>query len=234
MSRSQQLRGISEATHIMEAVLQPLIQSPKLVLYYQQIGKFVETEQQKRRRFYETMTEQQKVEFINGEIIRQSPVKIEHEFASGGLYMLLRAYVTSRHLGYVGHEKMLVSLTRNDYEPDVCYWSKQKSDGFTPKQMHFPAPDFVAEVLSPSTEKNDRDTKFKDYAAHGIREYWIIDPALESVEQYVLQGEAYELVEKTEIEQIRSVAVEGFAVMVEALFDQQEHLKALWAMKAGK
>lgn len=212
----------------MEAVLQPLITSPKLVLYYQKLGEFVETEQQKRQRFYATMTEQEKVEFINGEIVRQSPVKIEHEFASGSLYMLLRAYVTYHNLGYVGHEKMLVSLTRNDYEPDVCYWSQEKSSRFTPKQMHFPAPDFVAEVLSPSTAAIDCETKFNDYAAHGVSEYWIIDPIGKTVEQYVLRDSAYELVKKTDSGQIRSTVVEGFAVTVEALFDQQEHLHALW------
>ena len=60
--------------------------------------------------------------------------------------------------------------------PDICFWSKEKADGFLDDQMIFPAPDFVVEILSKSTTKNDRTIKHQDYAAHGIREYWIIDP----------------------------------------------------------
>ncbi len=43
-------------------------------------------------------------------------------------------------------------------------------------QSKFPAPDLIVEVLSESTEANDRGIKFEDYAAHGVVEYWIVDP----------------------------------------------------------
>ncbi len=57
-----------------------------------------------------------------------------------------------------------------------------------PEQMKYPAPDFIAEILSPSTESVDRITKFEDYAAHGVAEYWLIDPAKKIVEQYDSQA----------------------------------------------
>ena len=69
----------------------------------------------------------------------------------------------------------MITLTRNDYEPDICFFRKDKSDNFTEDQVLFPAPDLVIEVLSDSTEKRDRGVKFKDYQAHKIEEYWIID-----------------------------------------------------------
>lgn len=211
----------------MEAVLEPLLASPKLVIYYQQLDTVLNRERRKRQQFYDTMTEQQKVEFINGEMIVQSPVKLEHDFVSNNLNVLLRMYVLPRRLGYVGHEKLLVSLTRNDYEPDVCFWGNAKADRFEHGQVHFPAPDFVAEVLSPSTAVYDREIKFDDYAAHGVQEYWILDPAADVVEQYVLQGEEYALVQKTDSGVLRCQAVPGFHVPVAALFDEQEHLKYL-------
>lgn len=37
------------------------------------------------------------------------------------------------------------------------------------------APDFIAEVLSPSTKKNDTDLKLLKYKNAGVREYWIVD-----------------------------------------------------------
>lgn len=211
----------------METVVARLLHSPKLFFYYQELHDAVEQEQARRRQFYATMTEQEKIEFINGEIVRQSPVTIEHDFASGNLYALLRTYVMFHDLGYVGHEKMLVSLTRNDYEPDVCYWRKATADAFRKGQMHFPAPDFVAEVLSPSTTEIDRHTKFKDYAAHGVQEYWIIDPVPEVVEQYILRGKRYELIQKTDSGMLRSPVVEGFQIPAVALFKQAEYLRML-------
>ena len=212
---------------MVETVLDTLLESPKLTLYYRKIGAVLDEEKRKRQKFYDTMTEQQKVEFINGESVMQSPAKLEHNVASNNLNILLSAYVIRHDLGYVGHEKMLISLTRNDYEPDVCFWRKEKSDDFGPKQMHFPAPDFIAEVLSPSTEDIDREVKFQDYAAHGVQEYWIINPDRKFVEQYSLQGEQYELQQKTDSGILRSSVVQGFQIPAAALFDQQEHFKML-------
>jgi Uma2 family endonuclease len=130
-------------------------------------------------------------------------------------------------LGYVGHEKMMISLSRNDYEPDICFWSRKKSSKFKPRQTQFPAPDFIAEVLSPSTEDNDRTIKFEDYAAHGVKEYWIIDPAFRIVEQYFLDDDQYRLHIKADSGILKSKAVKGFIIPLAALFDEAENLAAL-------
>ncbi len=211
----------------MEALLEPLVHSPKLPLFLHELEKIFQAEERKRQEFYNTISEQQKVEFINGEIIIQSPVKLQHEFTSGNLYTLLKTFVTIYDLGYVGHEKMLACLARNDYEPDVCYWHSRQAEAFTAEQMKFPAPDFIAEVLSPSTAKIDRTLKFEDYAAHGVQEYWLIDPEEKYVEQYVLTREQYKLRQKTDTGILKNSAVPGFRILAVALFDRQEHLKAL-------
>ena len=83
----------------------------------------------------------------------------------------------------------MVSLSRNDYEPDVCFWSINKSNRFQQRQAQFPAPDFVVEVLSVSTEANDRGIRYQDYESHGVREYWIVDPEKQTVEQYLLEAD---------------------------------------------
>jgi WD40 repeat protein len=77
-------------------------------------------------------------------------------------------------------------LPRNDYEPDVCFWRAAQSLAFQRGQLKFPPPDFIAEVLSPTTEKVDRGVKFEDYAANGVGEHWLIEPRLDQVEQYLL------------------------------------------------
>lgn len=189
-------------------------------------------EQAARRRFYTSITEGEKVEFINGELIRHLPAQLQHNRASKLLLILMSTYVNLTGLGYVGSEKIMISLSRNDYEPDLCYFRKEIADQFEPRQMHFPAPDFVVEILSESTVANDRRVKFEDYAAHGVAEYWIIDPAAEVVEQYALSDETYELVVKVNNGLVQSRALPGFDVPVRAIFDEAENVRALQAILA--
>ena len=196
-------------------------------MYLKQFQEILDKEQQKREEFYQTMTETDKVEFINGEVVFQSPVKLQHDVASGALFKLISIFVTIHDLGHVGHEKIMISLTRNDYEPDICFFSKNKSGQFLPKQTRFPAPDFIAEVLSDGTEANDRGIKFTDYAAHGVGEYWLIDPSREFVEKYILHGESYKLLIKSNSGSLKNAVITGFEIPIRAIFDEKENLKAL-------
>jgi len=217
---------VHDSTH--EKVLwEQLVRSPRLRLYARRIQDILAEEQTQRQRFYDTVAEDAKAEFINGEILIHSPVKLEHNRVSKLLLVLLDTYVSTRDLGFVGHEKLMISLTRNDYEPDICFFGKPKAEHFTPDQVRFPAPDFIAEVLSDSTEANDRGIKFQDYAAHDVAEYWIVDSAQQMVEQYCLQEGAYHLMFKVNSGVLKSVAVPGFVLPVRAIFDRQEHTRAL-------
>ncbi len=212
---------------MMDATLEQLTRSPKLSLYYQRIHDLLEDEQQRREEFYRTVNEGEHVEFINGQVMFHSPVKNRHLVATKHLLVLLDAYVRTHALGFVGYEPLMITLTRNDYEPDICFFRSEVSDQFTPTQMSFPPPDLITEVLSPSTEVVDRGTKFEDYGAHGVREYWLVDPEAESIEQYVLRAEEYELLTKARSGSIVSAVVSGFEIPIRAIFDPAENLSAL-------
>ena len=95
-------------------------------------------EAKKRRYFYDVVTEQQKAEFINGEIIVHSPVKLRHAVASDRLMILLNVFVQKHGLGIVFHEKILIVLNRNDYEPDICFFGPEKAKAFTPAKASSP------------------------------------------------------------------------------------------------
>lgn len=216
-----------------EQAVQQLLGSPRLPEAMRRLQAAMRAEARKRRYFYEVVTEHQKAEFINGEIVVHTPVKYQHNQASFRLASLMNAYVQRHSLGAVGHEKLLVTLTRNDYEPDICFFGVEKASGFTPDQTRFPAPDMVVEVTSESTEAIDRGVKFEDYAAHGVSEYWLVDPTAETIEQYILAESGYELAVKVRTGSIASTVVNGFEIPVRAVFDDKEHLAALQAILAG-
>lgn len=216
-----------------KSLLEQLLRSPRLPLFARKIEQVLADEAAQRQAFYEQITEGDKAEYINGEIIFHSPIKLRHNTASKRLLVLLDTYVGLNDLGFVGYEKLLISLTRNDYEPDICFFAAAKSAHFTDDQMQFPAPDFIVEVLSDSTEKNDRGIKFEDYADHGVQEYWIIDPTTEVLEQYHLVEGRYRLVMKSDNGQVASVVLPHFQIPVRAIFDEQINRETLRTMMQG-
>ncbi|GAB4333409.1 MAG: Uma2 family endonuclease [Flammeovirgaceae bacterium] len=216
----------------MNLSIQEILQNERAIEIMQDLSDALALEDEKRKQFYANMTEQDKVEFINGQIVRHSPVKSMHNQCSLFLSTLLNFYVGKKELGYIGVEKVLIKLTRNDYEPDICFFDKEKEKQINPNTMFFPVPDFIVEILSPSTEKNDRGVKFRDYAYHGVKEYWIIDPEKQSIEQYLLQNNKreFELFVKLRDGIIESKVVEGFRIPVDAIFDRAENTKILAEM----
>jgi Uma2 family endonuclease len=216
----------------MSVLLKEILEMPNAALLAEQTLSALKQEQEKRRHFYEIIEEDKKMEFINGEVIFREPSNFSHIKSVGLLSLLLSVYVQKHQLGFIGAEKMLISLTRNDYEPDICFFESLKSQGFTPTQMQFPAPDFVVEVLSDSTKRVDRETKFQDYAAHGIAEYWIIDPEAETIEQYFLQEGSYELLLKSNNGEVRCVILSGLIIPIRAVFDEQLNLEVLGRLLA--
>lgn len=208
-----------------EFELGALMSRPDLPRIAASINAALQEEQQRRGKFREELSPSDKAEFISGEIIVHSPAKAKHLRVTDKLVCLLSTYVRVKGLGEVFSEKALICLTRNDYEPDVCFFCAQKATAFDGETIQFPAPDFVVEVLSESTEQRDRGVKMADYAQHGVQEYWIIDSDQQTIEQYLLRAgeEQYHLALKLNTGEIGSTAVTGFRIPVAALFDNQQH-----------
>ncbi len=160
----------------MTTLANRILANSDAVLVLQQVQKVLNDEAQRRHQFREWIDEGQKAEFINGQPVLHSPVKRAHWKVSDLLLRLLSVYASFKKLGVVGVEKVMIALTRNDYEPDICFFESDKAQHFKNDQVLFPAPDFVVEILSKRTSKNDHTIKKQDYAQHGIKEYWIIDP----------------------------------------------------------
>ena len=200
--------------------IQAILQDPAFPEIFQQLKENIEREKALRKEYYALIHENIKAEFINGEIVYNSPVKQGHWNVASNLLATLLPYVKSKKLGKVGVEKAMIELTRNNYEPDICFFSKEKAQDFTIDQMLLPAPDFIAEIISKSTEKIDRGIKFIDYAHHGVQEYWLIDPEKETLEQYINQEGQFQLLTKHKTKgEVYSEAIEGYVLALGELWE---------------
>ncbi len=216
---------------------QKILDSPDAPRQIEALYKTLQEEKQRRHDFREWITPSIKAEFINGEVVLHSPVKRRHWKVTDLLSSVLSIYARIKKLGSVGTEKVLVALTRNDYEPDLVFYSKEKADKFTDDQLLFPAPDFIVEILSKGTASNDKGIKKTDYAAHGVREYWIVDPVRQRIEQYILFLSTDKQYSPAKIfaigDDIESRVIPGFIIPVEALFDEQANIEALQNLLAS-
>ena len=170
----------------LSRILSPIKNSPNLRSLIDELEVMWQKEQDKRLDFYNWLTPDKKAEFIGGEIIVHSPVVKKHNVITKELLKILDPFIISRDLGFLGVEKIMCRFDRNDYEPDLCFFKKEKSVTFLDDQTIFPIPDFIVEILSPSTEARDRGIKKEDYQLNGVQEYWIIDPDIDTIEQYLI------------------------------------------------
>lgn len=216
----------------MSRAVAELLADPLLPERLSELRQAFDTEQQQRERFYEEITEQEKAEFINGEVVMHSPARDKHTATRHRLERAMSIFCDSRALGSVRGEKALCVFPRNDYEPDVVFFGPAKAALIEPDTLRFPIPDFICEVLSESTEPRDRGVKFRDFEAHGVGEYWLIDPEQEIVEQYLPREGRYVLALMSGSGEVASAVVPGFRIPIRALFDDAENLQLLRTLLA--
>ena len=100
---------------------------PNAAILAERLKSALEQEQQERRRFYEIVDENKHAEFINGKIVFNLPDTLAENKTVGNLMILLNSFVSKNNLGFVGQRTLVVSLTRNDCQPDICYFGDVKA-----------------------------------------------------------------------------------------------------------
>ena len=158
-------------------------------------------------------------ELIDGEVFRLAPTPlIEHQEVAGEVYCQLRNQLDGKACRpYIA--PVDVRLPRKDeadaaidtvVQPDVlvvCDPSKIDRRGVRG------APDWLLEVLSPSTAAHDQIAKLRTYERAGVREYWLVHPSDRTLTVYVLDNgqygrpEIYELKDATPIGVLPGVAI---------------------------
>jgi Uma2 family endonuclease len=78
---------------------------------------------------------------------------------------------------------------RNVLVPDLAGWRKERMPEIPKNHVFSVVPDWVCEVISPSSGRLDRTKKMPIYARQGVRFAWIIDPDQQVLEVRTLQAD---------------------------------------------
>ncbi len=72
--------------------------------------------------------------------------------------------------------------------PDIAGWRRERMPSVPRDQRFEVVPDWVCEVLSPSTARIDRIEKMPVYAHYGVPYLWLVDPLARTLEAYTLEN----------------------------------------------
>jgi Uma2 family endonuclease len=78
--------------------------------------------------------------------------------------------------------------------PDLAGWRRERMPEVPDAAFFDLAPDWVCEVVSPSTEAVDRADKLPLYAAAEVRHAWLVDPIARTLEVFRLDGPGWRVV----------------------------------------
>jgi|JI10StandDraft_1071094.scaffolds.fasta_scaffold59602_2 Uma2 family endonuclease len=141
----------------------------------------------------------ERVELIKGKIFKMSPAPSrKHQVFSLRLTRFLDRYFEHKNCGlYVApFDVRLINFKKSTdnnkvfsvVQPDICVicdTSKLDDKGC------IGSPDLVVEILSPGNSKKEMGIKFDLYEENGVKEYWIVEPAENSIFVYTLQNGKY-------------------------------------------
>ncbi len=123
---------------------------------------------------------------IQGNLVMSPSPNTFHQDIVANLCHILRQYLDKKPIGVVCVAPLDVYLSEvNVYQPDVIYISNPRRSILTERGIEG-APDFVVEILSPGTARYDKGSKRKIYARTGVKELWLVDPDVRSIEVYHL------------------------------------------------
>jgi len=133
-------------------------------------------------------------EIIEGVLYMANAPSSTHQYLVLEIARRMANYVIDHALGQVTVAPFEVHLseTSRPIQPDVFFvkaarWPSGEIAYFEG------APDLVVEVISPSSTRVDRYTKFRVYEQSGVQEYWLVNPRLQTVEIFTLVEGEYAL-----------------------------------------
>ena len=137
-------------------------------------------------------------EIVSGKLYTQPRPASPHAFAGSGLGGIVsQAFQYGR--GGPGGWWILfepeLHLGEDILVPDIAGWRRERMPVYPITAYFTLVPDWVCEVLSPSTRKLDLGGKRAVYAREGVGFLWLIDPDARSLEAFELRGAEWVLID---------------------------------------
>jgi Uma2 family endonuclease len=136
-------------------------------------------------------------EWVEGTVIKLSPVSEEHDSLFQFLVLLLRIFLDETQLGVlkVAPFVMRIFPDKPGREPDLHIVLKDRAHILQRTMTAGPA-DVVIEIISAESVERDTEEKFAEYEAGGVREYWLLNPLDQTARFYGLgTDDKYHLIE---------------------------------------
>ena len=168
---------------------------------------------------YAKTPDDERYQLIDGELIMSESPIIAHQDNQMKLGNRMTNFVERNDAGVVYSPNTDVVLSDTDVvQPDLLFISKERRHIIGEANIQG-APDLVVEILSPSTTRRDWGVKRELYAKHGVREYWIADPANKMVWVMLLKDGVLEIQQTCHPgDTIASSVLAGFTVKVDDIF----------------
>jgi Uma2 family endonuclease len=148
--------------------------------------------------YCELPNDRNRYEILDGELSVTPAPRTKHQSISGHLHRILANHIVANQLGIIyaaPTDVILAPITV--VQPDLVFISNDRRGIVTERAIEG-SPTLAVEILSPTTERTDRQTKAQLYAKLGVLHYWLVDPDQQTLEAYELAGDQYKLVGKAQ------------------------------------
>jgi Uma2 family endonuclease len=126
-------------------------------------------------------------EVIEGELFVTQAPHIRHQGAAGQIQVQLQKWSEETGSGLSVQTPGVIFTPTDAVIPDVVWASQSRLDLGINAAGHFTvAPELMVEILSAGeqNERRDKSVKLKLYSRYGVREYWIVNWQLQTLEVY--------------------------------------------------
>jgi len=130
-------------------------------------------------------------EILGGQLVASPRPSGRHSYAATGLTISIGSLFHFDDEGPGGWtilQEPELHLNTDIMVPDLAGWRRERIPTVLTEPAIEVAPDWVCEILSPSTARTDRVQKMPAYARHGVRHLWLIDPVTQTLEVFVLES----------------------------------------------
>jgi Uma2 family endonuclease len=134
-----------------------------------------------------------RLEYFDGEVVCLASPSVEHQRVLLNIAAEFRNYFKGKSCEvfispldvWLKNEERTAKVR---VQPDlmvICDKTGLKENEYTG------LPALIVEIISPSNQSHDRIKKYNTYMDFGVKEYWMVNPKLKTIEVYVLEDDEY-------------------------------------------